>query len=41
MSSSPRRALLAIDVRNEYFSGNLQIGYPPAALSPGNAKAAA
>lgn len=26
--SRPRRALLVIDVQNEYFTGNLPIGYP-------------
>lgn len=26
---SPRRALIVIDVQNEYFTGNLQIEYPP------------
>ena len=28
MSSAPRRALLVVDVQNEYFSGNLRIEYP-------------
>ncbi|MFC6839396.1 isochorismatase family protein [Xanthomonas theicola] len=31
--SSPRRALLVIDVQNEYFSGQLQIVHPPLAES--------
>ena len=30
MSSSPRRALLVIDVQNEYFTGQLPIEFPPA-----------
>jgi len=30
MSATPRRALLVIDVQNEYFTGNLPITYPPA-----------
>lgn len=29
MSTTPRRALLVIDVQNEYFSGDLPIEYPP------------
>lgn len=29
MSHSPRRALIVIDVQNEYFTGNLRIEYPP------------
>lgn len=29
MSASPRRALIVIDVQNEYFTGNLPIEYPP------------
>lgn len=33
MSTSPRRALLVIDVQNEYFTGNLPIEYPPVATS--------
>ena len=28
-AKSPRRALIVIDVQNEYFTGNLQIEYPP------------
>lgn len=31
--SSPRRALLVIDVQNEYFSGQLRIAHPPVAES--------
>jgi nicotinamidase-related amidase len=35
MSAAPRRALIVIDVQNEYVTGNLRIQYPPvdAALS--------
>lgn len=33
MSASPRRALLVIDVQNEYFSGKLPIAYPPLSTS--------
>lgn len=29
MSESPRRALIVIDVQNEYVSGNMLIEYPP------------
>nr|WP_316642453.1 cysteine hydrolase family protein [uncultured Roseateles sp.] len=29
MSTAPRRALVVIDVQNEYVSGNLPIEYPP------------
>jgi len=29
MSNTPRRALLVIDVQNEYFTGGLRIAYPP------------
>jgi nicotinamidase-related amidase len=29
MSQTPRRALIVIDVQNEYVTGNLQIQYPP------------
>jgi nicotinamidase-related amidase len=36
MSQSPRRALVVIDVQNEYVSGNLQIEYPDVALSLSN-----
>ncbi|MFC4762944.1 cysteine hydrolase family protein [Dyella koreensis] len=28
-AKTPRRALIVIDVQNEYFTGNLQIEYPP------------
>ncbi|MGX5730829.1 cysteine hydrolase family protein [Pseudoxanthomonas beigongshangi] len=31
--SSPRRALIVIDVQNEYFTGRLPIEYPPVAQS--------
>jgi nicotinamidase-related amidase len=33
MSVAPRRALLVIDVQNEYITGNLPIEYPPVATS--------
>ncbi|NEX63079.1 cysteine hydrolase family protein [Noviherbaspirillum galbum] len=33
MSSSPRRALLVIDVQNEYFTGSLRIEHPPVSVS--------
>ena len=33
MSASPRRALLVIDVQNEYFTGNLPIEFPPVSTS--------
>ncbi|MBB3121177.1 cysteine hydrolase family protein [Pseudoduganella violacea] len=33
MSTTPRRALLVIDVQNEYFTGDLPIEYPPVATS--------
>ena len=33
MSGSPHRALVVIDVQNEYVSGNLPIEYPDVALS--------
>lgn len=33
MSTAPRRALLVIDVQNEYFTGNLPIEYPPVTTS--------
>ncbi len=36
MSTSPRRALLVIDVQNEYFTGNLRIEYPSTTTSIGN-----
>ena len=28
MTQSPKRALIVIDVQNEYFTGNLRIEYP-------------
>ncbi|WP_313517996.1 cysteine hydrolase family protein [Pseudomonas sp.] len=33
MSTSAKRALIVIDVQNEYFSGNLRIEYPDVRLS--------
>ena len=33
MATAPRRALLVIDVQNEYFTGNLPIEFPPVAVS--------
>jgi nicotinamidase-related amidase len=33
MPISPRRALIVIDVQNEYFTGNLRIEYPPVETS--------
>jgi nicotinamidase-related amidase len=33
MTTPPRRALLVIDVQNEYFDGKLPIEYPPVAIS--------
>ncbi|HET6553647.1 MAG TPA: cysteine hydrolase family protein [Dyella sp.] len=36
MTVSPRRALIVIDVQNEYFTGNLQIEYPPSSQSLAN-----
>jgi nicotinamidase-related amidase len=36
MSTSPRRALLVIDVQNEYFTGSLKIEFPPTAISLNN-----
>lgn len=36
MPASPRRALLVIDVQNEYFTGNFQIEYPPTTISLNN-----
>lgn len=33
MSTTPRRALLVIDVQNAYFNGTLPIEYPPVAES--------
>ncbi|MCL1962240.1 MAG: cysteine hydrolase [Desulfovibrionaceae bacterium] len=36
MSSTPSRALVVIDVQNEYVTGNLRIEYPPVQQSLGN-----
>jgi nicotinamidase-related amidase len=36
MSQSPRRALLVVDVQNEYVTGNLPIEYPDLQLSLAN-----
>jgi nicotinamidase-related amidase len=36
MSASPRRALLVIDVQNEYVTGDLPIEYPPVSVSLAN-----
>jgi len=36
MSQTPRRALIVIDVQNEYVSGNLLIEYPPVSESLAN-----
>jgi len=36
MSQAPRRALIVIDVQNEYVSGNLLIEYPPVSESLAN-----
>lgn len=33
MNTAPKRALLVIDVQNEYVTGNLKIEYPPVATS--------
>jgi nicotinamidase-related amidase len=33
MSTTPRRALIVIDVQNEYFTGGMPIEYPPVATS--------
>lgn len=33
MSTTPRRALIVIDVQNEYFTGNMPIEYPPVETS--------
>ena len=33
MASAPKRALLVIDVQNEYVTGNLKIEYPPLDVS--------
>ena len=37
---APRRALIVIDVQNEYFTGGLPIEYPPTAVSLPNIAAA-
>ena len=36
MKSTPRRALIVIDVQNEYFSGGLRIAHPARSASLGN-----
>ena len=36
MSNISRRALIVIDVQNEYFTGNLQIEYPDSRTSLAN-----
>ncbi|RDI97455.1 cysteine hydrolase [Dyella solisilvae] len=36
MSQQPRRAVIVVDVQNEYFTGNLQIEYPPSSQSLAN-----
>lgn len=36
MSKSPRRALIVIDVQNEYVTGNMRIAYPPVETSLSN-----
>jgi len=36
MSFQPRRAVIVVDVQNEYFTGNLQIEYPPSSQSLAN-----
>ena len=41
MSKSPRRALILIDVQNEYVTGNLLIEYPDVRLSLRNIATAA
>ena len=33
MSHSPRRALIVIDVQNEYFDGDMPITHPPVEAS--------
>lgn len=33
MSTTPSRALIVIDVQNEYFTGNMPIEYPPVDIS--------
>jgi nicotinamidase-related amidase len=35
MSENPKRALLVIDVQNEYFTGQLPITYPAGSLTNG------
>ena len=39
-TATPRRALLVIDVQNEYFTGQMRIEYPPVELSLPNITAA-
>lgn len=39
-TAAPRRALLVIDVQNEYFTGQLRIEYPPVDISLPNITAA-
>ena len=39
-TDTPRRALLVIDVQNEYFTGQMRIEYPPVELSLTNITAA-
>ena len=34
--SQPQRALIVIDVQNEYFTGKLRIAFPPVAQSLAN-----
>jgi nicotinamidase-related amidase len=36
MSQQPKRALIVIDVQNEYVTGNLRIEYPPIEQSMAN-----
>ncbi|QNK01539.1 cysteine hydrolase family protein [Dyella telluris] len=36
MADQSRRALIVVDVQNEYFTGNLQIEYPPSSHSLAN-----
>lgn len=36
MTATPRRALIVIDVQNEYFTGGLPIEYPPVEISLAN-----
>ena len=33
MTATPRRALIVIDVQNEYFTGQMKIEYPPVEIS--------